>query len=227
MQTREITYDEFLSYNAIKPGIVHIHQGLVFKHSPNSEELIETIETITQGTPVRNHITIPHTKLKVNNNYFGYQYDFNNKLRQVEDALFLEIIKDEEQFATLLLTLIDELNKLDLCYWDFHRNNVFSDQLGHPFLIDLDDIKYQPKPLNMYHQLKYLTEYLLNLYLKKEKILLEYRREPLLQQYFSQKTIEYIQGLGKKPGTVTELPYCIIDEFSDTYKKEELKIRIK
>ncbi len=227
MQTHQITYDEFLSYNAIKPGIVHIHQGIVFKHSPNSEELIDTITTVTQGSMVRNYITIPQAKLRVDEMFFGYQYPFNNELRQVEDAIYLGLIKGEEQFAILLLSLIEELNRLELCYWDFHRNNVFSNQSGHPFLIDLDDIKYQPTLLNKYHQIKYLTEYLLNMYLKKDKILLDYRREPLLQQYFTSETMEYIQGLAKKPGTITELPYCIIDEFKDSYKKEELKIRIK
>lgn len=226
METIQTDYETFMAYTPIKPGIVHLHQGLVYKNSPNSYEIVTAIEQ-SKTNPVFQHFSIPLAYLYIEDLYFGYIYQFNNQLHQVEDAEFLKIIKNTEDFAIKLISIIENLNSLNMCYWDFHRNNIFSDNFGNPFIIDYDDMKVSPNAVNKYHQAKYLTEYLLNLYLKQEKTLSQFLREPMIQRYFSDKTLEYIRNLISRTGECNELPYCIIDELSNPIKREVIKSRIK
>lgn len=226
MERKQITYDDFMSYTQIKPGIVHIHQGMIYKNSPYTESLVEEIEQVS-AHPVFSQITLPLYSLYCQEMYFGYVYRFNNNLRQVADAIYLKLVKGEEQFALELISLVEKLNSINMCYWDFHRNNVFSDQNGHPFLIDIDDMKANPSSLHKFHQAKYLTEYLMNLYFDDDKTVSEYYKNPTIQSYFRDETIKYLDSLNRRTGAVVELPYRIIDELSNPIKRELIKSRIK
>lgn len=226
MEEIQIDIDKFMSFQQIKPGIVHLHEGMIYKHSQGTEKLVTAIEK-TKAHPVMKHITIPEAKLFIEDFYFGYAYQFKNKLRQVLDALYLGIIPNEESFVLELINIIEELNKLGFCYWDFHRNNIFSDEEGHPFLLDIDDIRTKTTGVNRYHQIKYLTEFILNIYLDTDKTLSQLMQQPFFRKYITENTITYIESLIKRNGNINELPFCIIEELSNPYKKELLKTIIK
>lgn len=226
MQKIELDIDEFLSYKPIKPSVVHLHQGLVYKQSIDSKELTIALEK-TKAYPVMQHISFPKYQLYIKDFYFGYAYKFNNKLHQILDAIFLGIIPNEETFIIELINIIEELNKLGFCYWDFHKNNIYSDPEGHPFLLDIDDIRLKQTSLNRYHQIKYLTEFILNIYLDTDKNLQQLLKEPAIRKYLKDSTIEYIESLVRRNGTTTELPFCIIEELNNPFRKELIKSNIK
>ena len=226
MKRIQLDIDEFMSFKQIKPGVVHLHNGMIYKHSHSSEKLVTALD-MTKAHPVMKNITIPEAKLYIDNFYFGYAYQFNNKLRQVLDALFLGIIPNEETFILELINIIEELNKLGFCYWDFHKNNIFSDAEGHPFLLDIDDIRTQENNVNRYHQIKYLTEFILNIYLDTDKTLSQLMQQPAIRKYLKDSTIAYIESLIKRNGNINELPFCIIEELSNPYRKELIKTSIK
>lgn len=226
MERKEITYDEFMSYPKIKPGVVHIHEGIVYKHSPNSFEIISEIDR-TKGNPLMKSISIPTHYLYTKEDYFGFTYQFNRDLHLIEDALYLGIIKDINTFISELLKIIEKLNKMNMCYWDFHRKNIYSNNEGNPFMIDVDDIKLNPKELNLYHQAKYLTEFILNIYLNQEKTVPEFRRNFAIQTYLSTESLAYLDSIVKRNGNRVELPYIIIDELSNPLKRELIKSKIK
>lgn len=226
MQKIHTTYEEFMSYLKIKPGIVHLNDGIVYKHSPNSEEIIQAIEE-SKTHPVFKHISIPLSYLKIKDLYFGYTYEFKNDIHLVEDAIYLGIINNINEFISELLKIVEELNKLNMCYWDFHRNNIYSDKNGVPFIIDIDDMVYNPTRVNQYHQVKYLTEYILNLLLDQEKTLSQFLRDPAMQKHMSIESMDYIESLIRRTGTVTTLPYKLIEELSNPYKRELIKSKIK
>lgn len=226
MQKAHITYEEFLSYLKIKPGVVHIKDSIVYKHSPNSEEIIKAIEE-SKTNPVFKHISIPLSYLYVKDLYFGFTYEFNTKLHLVDDAVSLGIITDKTLFIQQLFSIIEQLNEIDMCYWDFHKNNIFTDETGSPFLLDYDDMVLNPSPVNKYHQVKYLTEYILNLLLNQDKDIGKYIREPAIKQYLSSESTEYLEKLNKRTGEVCEFPYRILEELSCEAKKELIKSKIK
>lgn len=226
MKKRQITYDEFLSFTPIKLGIVHIHQGLVYKHSPNSKEIVSAIEE-TKANPVFRYISTPKSILMIEDFYFGFTTKFRNDLHIVEDAEYLRIIKDINEFIRKLINIIEELNKMNFCYWDFHQNNIFSDLKGDPFILDIDDMKVNPTELNLYHQVKYLTEFILNILLSQEKTMQQYARSEILEKYLSKESINYIRSLINRTGVKTVLPYQLVEELSNPYKRELIKSKIK
>lgn len=226
MKKRQITIEEFLSYTPIKPGVVHIHQGLVYKHAPNSLEIANAIND-AKADPVFKYITVPKSVLFLDDIYFGYTTKFQSNLHIVEDAEYLGIITDINEYIWKLIQIIEKLNKLNMCYWDFHRNNIYSDKDGVPFIIDIDDMVYNPTRVNQYHQVKYLTEYILNLLLEQEKTLSQFLRDPAIQKYMSIESMDYIESLIRRTGTVTNLPYKLIEELSNPYKRELIKSKIK
>ena len=226
IKKRQITYDEFLSYTQIKPGLVHIHQGLIYKHSPNSLEIVSAIEE-TKANPVFRYISTPKSILMIEDFYFGYTSKFRTDLHIVEDAEYLRIVKDINDFIWKLLHIIEELNKLNFYYWDYHQNNIFSDLRGNPFIIDIDDMNTSYSELNLYHQAKYLTEYLLNILFSQEKPIQKYAKSEILEKYLSTESMNYIRSLLKRTGANTNLPYILIEELSNPYKREVIKSKIK
>lgn len=226
MENIQMNLEEFLSLNKLKPGVVHFRDGIVYKNSPNSKEVVELIEQ-TKTHPVMKHISLPTAKIFIDDFYFGYTYKFNSKIRQVIDALFLGIIPDEEKFALELIDIIEKFNELGLCYWDFHKNNIFSDESGHPYLIDIDDIRLNQTELDRYLQIKYLTEFILDTYLETDKTLQQLLRDPVIKKYFSIKTINYIESLIKRTEKTFDLPYIVIEELSNPHKRELIKSNIK
>lgn len=226
MKHIHLDYDEFMSYNKIKPGIVHLHNGIIYKNSPGTNELVDIIEK-TKTNPVMKHISLPTAKLFIEDCYFGYTYKFNNKLRQVIDAIFLGIIANEEQFILELIDIIEKFNQLGLCYWDFHKNNIFSDQEGHPYLLDIDDIRTEQTRLNRYLQIKYLTEFIIDTYLDTDKTLQQILREPIIKKTLKETTIKYIETLIRRNEQIVDLPFCVIEELSNPHLKELIKTNIK
>ncbi len=226
MKKRQITIEEFLSYTPIKPGVVHIHQGLVYKHAPNSLEIANAIND-AKADPVFKYITVPKSVLFLDDIYFGYTTKFQSNLHIVEDAEYLGIITDINEYIWKLIQIIEKLNKLNMCYWDFHRNNIYSDNKGNPFILDIDDIRVNPTDLHLYHQIKYLTEYLLNLYLGQEKTIIHFLKNDDFRAHISKGTIAYLESLIKRTGTTIEFPHKVIDELSNPYKRELIKSKIK
>ena len=226
MERKEITYDEFMSYPNIKPGVVHIHEGIVYKHSPNSFEIISELDR-TKAHPVMKSISIPTHYLYTKDNYFGFTYQFNKDLHLIEDAIYLGIIKDINTFISELLRIIEELNRMNMCYWDFHRKNIYANKEGNPFMIDVDDMKFNPKELNLNYQAKYLTEFILNIYFNQEKTVPEYIRNFAIQTYLSTESLAYLDSIVRRNGSRIELPYRIIDELSNPSKREVIKSKIK
>ena len=47
--------------------------------------------------------------------------EFNNKISLIKDAIYKGVIIDLNKFLLELLNIIEKLNSLNLCYWDFHQ----------------------------------------------------------------------------------------------------------
>lgn len=225
MNKIEISIEQFLRFPSIKPGIVHRHKNMVYKYSPNSLEIVVAIEAYRKEEVLK-HISIPKAYLFSKKTYFGYTMEYYKKLKNINSALDLGIIKDVEVYALELLEIIKKLNSLNLCYWDFHNSNILSDEFGHPFIIDIDDINYIPTHEDLHYQRQFLTEFLLNLYLKKAKNTIGYYKDESIQKYFTPNTLKYLDNLGNLGLDVPDLPYCIIEELTDKEKTDMIKSKI-
>lgn len=226
MERIDINMDAFMKMHQIKPTVVHLHKNKIYKRSPDTLPLINVIDSLRNEQPFK-HISIPEAYLYEKETYFGYIMKYYKKLKQVNTAIKKGIIKDIEKFALELLQIVDELNKLDLCYWDFHFENILSDKQGHPFILDLDDMEYFPSNEDLHNQREYLTEFLLCIYLEKRKSVHAFARQEAIQKYFSDKTLMYIDSLGNLGVEAPELPYCIIEELQDQEKRDMIKSKIK
>ena len=225
MEKIDINLETFMKLKAIKKSVIHIHKNHIYKRSPESQSIIETIDSF-RTEPVFQHISTPEAYLYDKEKYFGYVMKYYKKLKQVNEAIKKGIIKDIETFALELLNIIEELNKLNLCYWDFHFWNVFSDKQGHPFILDIDDIDYFPSNEDLHNQKEYLTEFLLCIYLEKRQSVHRFAREEVIQKNFSSKTLNYIDSLGNLQYPSPDLPYCIIEELRDIEKRDMIKRKI-
>lgn len=225
METIHISIEEFNKMKKIKPDVVHLHRGQIYKRSPQSFDIIKAVDELRNEKPFR-HIAVPSAYLYDKKRYFGYAMKYYKKLRQVEEAIAKGIIKDIEKYALELLGIIDELNKLKMCYWDLHFENILSDQKGHPFILDLDDIELLPSKEDLHNQREYLTEFLLILYLGKRKSVYSYARDLTIQKYFSEKTLMYLDTLGNLTEPVPDLPFCIIEELQDREKRDMIKSKL-
>lgn len=225
MNKIEISIERFLRFPPLKPGIVHRHKNMVYKYSPNSLEIITAIENYRKEE-VFKHMSTPKAYLFSKKTYFGYTMEYYKKLKKINSALNLGIIKDIEIYVLELLEIIEKLNSLNLCYWDFHNSNILSDEFGHPFIIDIDDMNYIPTHEDLHYQRQFLTEFLLNLYLEKNKDTISYYKEASIQKHFTSKTLRYLENLGNLGLDVPDLPYCIIEELSDKEKRDMIKSKI-
>lgn len=226
METINISIEEFNKMKKIKPDVVHLHRGQIYKHSPQSFDIIKAVDELRNEKPFQ-RIAVPSAYLYDKKGYFGYTMRYYKKLRQVEEAIAKGIIKDIEKYALELLAIIEELNKLNLCYWDFHYENILSDKQGHPFILDIDDIEYFPSNEDLHNQREYLTEFLLCMYLGQRKSVHSFAREEAIQKHFKDKTLMYIDTLGDLKEPVPELPYCIIEELQNEDKRDMIKSKIK
>ncbi len=225
MDRIEINLDAFNKLKPIKKGIVHLHRNKLYKHSPDTLEIVTAIDSF-RTNPVFQRIAAPTAYLYDKKQYFGYAMNYYRKLKQVDDAIKSGIIVDIEKFSLELISIIDELNKLNLCYWDIHYLNVLSDPKGHPFILDIDDIELIPSNEDLHDQRQYLTEFILSLYLGIDKSIHQLAREEVIQKYFKDKTLMYIDTLGDLKEPVPDLPYCIIEELHDQEKRDMIKSKI-
>ena len=226
MDRIKISMKKFNRMRPIKQGIVHYKNDKIYKHSPRTFDIVNAIDTL-QDQEVFKYISVPTAYLYYKKKYFGYVMNYYKKLKQVEEAIKKGIIKDIEKYSLELLSIIEELNKLHLCYWDFHEENILSDEKGHPFILDIDDMEYLPSHEDLHNQREYLAEFLLCIYLNKRKSIHSFARETIIKQTFKDKTLMYIDSLGDLKEPVPELPYCIIEELQDIEKRELIKSNIK
>ena len=226
MERIDINMDAFMRMHQIKPTVVHLHKNKIYKRSPETLPIVNVINSLRNEQPFK-HIALPEAYLYDKEQYFGYVMKYYKKLKQVNNAIKSGIIKDIEQFSLELLQIIDKLNKLNLCYWDFHFENVYSDKQGHPFILDTDDMEYFPSNEDLHNQREYLTEFLLCMYLEKRKSVHAFAREEAIQKYFKDKTLMYIDSLGNLQYPAPDLPYCIIEELHDKEKRDMIKSKIK
>lgn len=222
----QINTDKFLKMKALKQDVVHLHRNKIYKYSPETEELVKAIESF-RSNPVFKHISVPTAYLYDKKQYFGYIMKYYRRLHKVQTAIRKGIVKDIEQYALELLAIIEELNKLNLCYWDFHFENIYSDRKGHPFILDIDDIELCPTNEDLHNQKEYLTEFLLCMYLGQRKSVHAFARQEAILNNFSDKTLEYIDTLGDLSKPAPDLPYCIIEELHDKEKRDMIKSKIK
>lgn len=225
MDRIQINLDKFNKMKHLKKDIVHLHQNKIYKYSPESFEIVTTIDSF-KSNPVFKSISVPTAYLYDKKRYFGYIMKYYQKLHQVEQAIQQGIIKDIEKYALELLSIIDELNKLNLYYWDFHYKNILSDSKGHPFILDIDDMEYLPSNEDLHSQREYLAEFLLNIYLNQRKSIHALARQDAIQKYFKDQTLTYIDTLGNLGKEAPELPYCIIEELHDIEKRDMIKSKL-
>lgn len=225
MEKIDISMDKFMKMKKIKPKVIHLYMGKIYKHSPNSLSIIETIDALRTES-VFKHISTPEAYLYDKQKYFGYIMKYYKKLKQIKEAEEKGEIRNIEKFAIELLLIIEELNKLNLCYWDFHSQNILSDKEGHPFILDIDDMDYYPTDEDLHNQRECLTEFLLYLYLDTDKPVHSFLKDEVIQQSFGTKTLTYIDTLGDLNKTPPELPYCIIEELRDKEKRDMIKSKI-
>lgn len=225
MEKIQISLDAFNKMKPLKKDIVHLHRNQIYKYSPETLEIVTAIDSF-KSNPVFNHIAVPTAYLYDKKTYFGYVMKYYKKLHDVEEAIKKGIIKDIEKYALELLSIIEELNKLNLCYWDFHYQNILSDKKGHPFILDIDDMEYFPSNEDLHCQREYLSEFLLCIYLNQRKSVHAFARQEVIQKYFSDKTLMYIDTLGDLKEDAPQLPYCIIEELHDEDKREMIKSKI-
>lgn len=226
MERIDINMDAFMKMHQIKPTIVHLHKNRIYKRSPETLPLVNVIDSLRNEPPFK-HIAIPEAYLYDKETYFGYVMKYYKKLKEVNEAIKKGIIKDIEKFAIELLQIIEELNKLNLCYWDFHFENILSNKQGHPFILDIDDMEYFPSNEDLHNQREYLTEFLLCIYLGKRKSVHAFARQEAIQKYFKDKTLMYIDSLGDLGRKAPDLPYCIIEELQNKDKRDMIKSKIK
>lgn len=225
MEKISINLDTFDKMRPIKKSVVHLYRNQIYKHSPESLEVVKAIESY-QSKPVLKHLSVPIAYLYDKKAYFGYVMRYYKTLHHVEEAIKKGIIKDIEKYALELLKIIEELNKLGLFYWDFHSENVLVDKKGHPFLLDIDDIELIPTNEDLHSQREYLTEFLLCIYLNKRKSVHSFAREKIIQNTFKDSTLMYIDTLGDLKEPAPELPYCIIEELQNEERREMIKSKI-
>jgi len=225
MDKIQITLQEFNQMNRLKDGVVHYKRDKIYKHSPSTLKIVKTIDSLG-NQPVFQNIATPTAYLYNKKRYFGYVMKYYKKLKQVQEAIEKGIIEDIEKYALELLSIIEKLNKLNLCYWDFHDENILVDEQGNPYILDIDDMDYMPSKEDLHNQREYLTEFLLTIYLNKYKSVHAFANTEAIQYAFSDKSLNYIYSLGNLGKPVPELPYIIIKELKDKEKRDMIKSRI-
>ena len=101
-------------------------------------------------------------------------------------------------FLIELIKMVEELNSLDIAYWDFHSNNVLVDKKGMPFLLDVDDIEYKAEKELLYRQIEYLIEFIFNVTLSNNYSLIKTLKSEALNGILSKKTLQFIQNIINK-----------------------------
>ena len=226
MQQIDIDLEKLVSYPAIKPGIIHWNGTDIYKHSPLSQPVLKHIENNLDNVVFKN-LSTQKAYLYYQKKYFGYMMEFNNKISLIKDAIYKGVIIDLNKFLLELLNIIEKLNSLNLCYWDFHQKNIYANNDGKPFIIDVDDMIYNPNNEDLHDQRKYLSEFIIYLYFKKDLSTIKFARNEVIEHFFNKKTLDYLEDIGNISIPAPDLPYILLEEFHDEEKIRWIKRRIK
>ena len=226
MNTIELSQERFLRFPSLKHGVVHIHNGNLYKYSPSSWGIVTTIEKY-HHEEVFNHLSIPKAYFFNQKEYLGYVMEYYKKLKRIKEALKKGLIKDLNEYLFNLIVIVEKLNELNLIYWDFHDDNILVDEKGNPFIIDIDDIEIIPAVDEFYRQRRYLTEFILNMYFEDYRSFGVYLRNKELRNILSKKIITYMENLTTHAKPIPDLPYLLIEELKDDEKLQLIKRSIK
>ena len=228
MNTIHLNIDKFLSYNPIKPGIVHKKKKLVYKYAPTTQSMMSFLDG-QRYEDVLSHVSLAKAFLYSRDEYWGYAMKYYERLTSIK-TYFNRFNKDRnriDQYVKELINVLIELEKLELCYNDFHFNNVMVDEGGKPFLLDADHMRVEPDRKFLNFQRARLINFILNIYTDSNYDLLnKFINELELKDYFSKDFVRYL-GEGYKHYKVDELipffPLEFLNEFRDLDKMDEIK----
>lgn len=226
MKEIDITYDKFYSFKPLQKESVRKKGRFVYKYSPLTEHTVSRLYAKTEAK-VLDHFSKPIAKLKCNGTYFGYIMYFR-RLKHIKEAIHSGNINLLSNFLLELIQMIEELNKMDLTYWDFHSNNILVDKKGSPFIIDIDDIEYKAAKDLLYRQIEYLIEFIFNVMLNNNYSLQKVLNSEALKGILNQNTLSYITNIcNQEERQQLLLPYHLVEELKDKDKVQTLKRRIK
>lgn len=226
MKEIDITFDSFYSFKPLKKETVRKKGRLVYKYSPLSERNISILHA-KMDEKVLKQLATPESKLKCKGTYFGYIMYFR-RLKKIKDAIPQANINQMSNFLIELIQIVEELNRLDIAYWDFHSNNVLVDKKGMPFLLDVDDIEYKAEKELLYRQIEYLIEFIFNVTLSNNYSLIKTLKSEALNGILSKKTLNFIQNIiNKDPNQSLILPYDLVEELKDKEKIHIIKRKLK
>lgn len=225
MREIEITYDTFYSFKPLQKDSVRKKGRYVYKYAPLSESTISRIYANTDAKVFKSFST-PVAKLKCNGTYFGYIMYFR-RVKKINEAIKKGNINQLSNFLIELIQIIEELNQMDLTYWDFHSNNILVNKQGHPFIMDIDDIEYKATKELLYRQIEYLIEFILNMMLNNNMSLQKVLKSEILNGIIAKDTLSYIKNIFNQDQTQSLiLPYNLVEELRDKDKIRTLKRRI-
>lgn len=226
MREIDITFDKFYSFKPLQKESVRKRGRFVYKYSPLTEHTISRLYAKTEAK-VLDHFSKPLAKLKCEGTYFGYIMYFR-RLKHIKEAINSGNINQLGNFLLELIKIIEELNKMDLTYWDFHSNNILVDKKGRPFVIDIDDIEYKATKELLYKQIEYLIEFILNVMLSNNYSLQKILNSEALKGILNKKTLTYITNIyNQEARQQLLLPYHLVEELKDKDKVHTIKRRIK
>lgn len=226
MSIIKITREELWEMEDIYNSNVYLKNGIIYKCDTESEQVIKKIHQLGNH-PYLKQIVKPIDFLELEKEYFGYTMLYYNTIKKVNEAIKQGTIKNLGDFFDELFMIITKLNTLKLIYWDFHENNIFSDENGHPFIIDLDDIEQEPSDTNLLEQKEYLTEFLLGTYTEQYHGYYWYFKTTALKDILNKEANEYLEMIRNGDPTVKEMPYSVLTELEDQDKTNALKLALK
>jgi hypothetical protein len=226
MKIIQITEEKLKKMKDLKDGLVHVQNGIVYKHDSESEELIKRIVQLGNH-PYLEQLAKPIDLLEIEKEYYGYTMLYYKNIKLVTEAIKSGIIKNLGDYFDELFMVLTKLNTLKLIYWDFHENNIFADEKGRPFILDLDDISQEDSDENLLEQKEYLTEFLLGTYLERYRGFYSYFITPAFKEILNSEANEYLEAIRESDYSLKDMPYCVLTELEDQDKTNALKLRLK
>ena len=86
---------------------------------------------------------------------------------------------------------------------------------------------YNPNNEDLHNQRKYLSEFIIYLYFKKDLSTIKFARNEVIEHFFNKKALDYLEDIGNLSIPAPDLPYILLEEFQDEEKIRLIKRRIK
>lgn len=224
MERLQINESIFLQMPKFQVEHIRKKGNLLYKKSRNSKQILDVLDSHKENPIINDSLVFANAYLYDGDEFFGFVMNHYQDLISLT-TLINSPSFDFNAYIKKLITILEELEDLELCYYDITKNNIKS-KGTEPFLLDSDGMILNPSIFYKKRQRQKLIEFILSIKFQEgssENFLKEFLRKIKLEDYFTKDFICYMREIFDISSHNIMFPTFFLNELDDPEKNAEIK----